>query len=125
MDTANPYELSLDISARLLRIRLWGYWDMATTGRYRNDMGAFLRKARSLGGHFRSFVDLVDYEVQSAEVTAAHQDFLVSLNDLASERTAILVSRTLMKLQAKRITSTRTTRVFDNDAEAIAWLLQA
>jgi hypothetical protein len=120
-----PFELSLDRSARLLRTTMRGFWDVATVRQYERALWPKLRELAALKpGTTFSLVDSIDFPVQSKAVTEALGPVMIDrAGQLHPDRTAILVADALVRMQVSRHVVDDRVRVFLSEAEAMEWLL--
>lgn len=117
----NDFKIATDPVTKIIRIELWGYWDLATARRFHTEFGEISRQAQRSGGAFRTLVDMSNFEVQSAVVAEANGEFLDSAPDSDAGKVAIVSNRALLRIQSARI-APRANRYFTSVDEALAWL---
>ena len=109
---------------RLLRITMAGWWQVCTVAKYRE---AVSRAAATMvaGGcsrdAMRVLVDARNLVAQSQEEVAAYQQAFAG-GDTDVARIATLAKNSIFQLQVKRI-GVRNQRIFSDEREARAWLL--
>ncbi len=120
---ADKFKIISESGRHLLRIVLFGHWDVPEVFRYKAALDQALQQMRAEGcpsGSISALVDTREAGVQSQDVVAAWQEALGS-SDLAPCRLATIVSSALLKRQVGRI-AIANQRVFDNEVDAMAWL---
>ena len=119
-----PFEIALDKRRALLRITLRGFWDVATMDAYEPQFyHALAELSRLRPALTLCLVDGRDYPVQSHAITERHNAFVASLGPLQADRAALIVTQTLVRMQAARGLPEDRMRVFESEAEAMAWLM--
>ena len=122
MDAAG-YTIDYEPQARLLTMRLWGFWSLATLAGYTARLLAATTKLR--GQRYAVLSDARDFPVQSSLVSAGFERIARRGAKLHRGRTAIVVGSHLNRMQAQRTVATADTRVFLDFEEARGWLRAA
>ena len=125
--TAEPgYRIDVDVERRLVTLTLVGFWDQALFDRYTHEVEILAANGAKAGRprtEYRVLIDLREHGLQSQSVAAQIQMGLIE-NETRTRRQAVLVSRSaLHKAQAQRLGRSMDARFFENEHEAISWLL--
>ncbi|WP_010188659.1 STAS/SEC14 domain-containing protein [Sphingomonas sp. PAMC 26605] len=125
---APHYKIDVDIKRRFVRLTLSGFWDRATFDRYTQEVEGLAREAIRAGRvrqDYRVLLDLRNHGVQSREIAAEIEAGLIR-NASPKQRHAVLISDSaLHKSQVQRLGSATDARLFENEQDALAWLLEA
>ena len=123
-ETEDAFQIDVDLSRNLIRATLRGYWDLATTSNFTEELHKTLAETAAHPGTNapRLLIDARNQGVQSQIVVATAGEGMVELKG-PSPRVATLISSTLHKMQATRIASPDQHRLFSSESEALAWLL--
>lgn len=107
-----------------VRMALRGLWTDAITLTFKQALVAVVSKMIAAGapfGTYRTLVDLRDQGILPKTVADLAMD-LATGPGAASERIAVVVLNTLHKLQLTRVAAVDQLRVFQDQAEAEAWV---
>lgn len=115
------FELDFDSQARLLSIRLRGFWTIAEMEDFENAMRAKLFGVRSAIGEFDCFCDALEFPIQ-APIIAARHEALQNDPNIAPRRMAVLTDQVLLRKQSARISQNRSYANFITRDAAMAWL---
>ncbi|HWI85847.1 MAG TPA: hypothetical protein VNT42_05920, partial [Sphingomonas sp.] len=121
--TVPKFELSLDMTRRLLTVVMRGFWDAQVYKDYDEQLTAQLRRVRLLGPPMSCLVDASEFAIQSKEIADLMREGIAKRLHLYPSRTARLVSCAISRGQAARMTSATSHRVFDSREAACEWLL--
>lgn len=119
---APDYAIEFDKAARLLRLRLSGFWTEDVLRRFAADLLAAVQSAGAAGTPFDVLSDTSRFPVQSTEVAQGFERIMQAGASMHQGRTAIVVASTLNKIQAERIFTEPTVRIFTAAEEAARWL---
>lgn len=114
------FEITVDRGRRRVHERWWGLWTKDTLERYLAEWRATERDMGTRNA-YRTLTDLRELVVQVRDLADQLADYL-ALTPATSERTAIVVSSALLKLQAIRVAQAGHRKFFDDLADAEAWL---
>lgn len=117
------YRFETDPARNFLRIELDGVWDESLTAAFVIDLERTIRGmigAGAIYGEFRTIVDMSRKNILPQNATAEFAKIMRP--DSPSRRIALVVSGTLHRLQAKRLSTMDKYRIFDRDDDALAWL---
>ncbi|WP_293884058.1 hypothetical protein [Sphingomonas sp.] len=121
------YKIEVDTKNRLVRLTLTGFWDRATFDRYTEEIEGLAQEARRAGRarlDYRVLVDLRNHGVQSREVATSIEAGMIH-NASPLQRHAVLISNSaLHRSQVQRLGASTDTRLFENEEDALAWLLE-
>lgn len=70
----------------------------------------------------RAFGDLTGFVTQTREIGDRMAQILAQAEQVGVERTAVVITSSLLKLQYKRLIEGRQIRIFDSKVEAMNWL---
>ena len=122
------FRIEIDQSELLVRLTLFGLWDVGTVDRYAAAAKSAFAELTHAGAPIadcKALIDLRKHGVQSREVTERIQSWLgLALSDGAHH--AVLVSESMLhRLQAQRVGSALDAAFFSDEAGALAWLARA
>src|SRR5580698_7796119 len=121
-DDRHGFELTLDRPRRLLRLRMWGLWDIETGEQFRTHT---LRHGRGLmGAPWAMLADAREFVAQSAAVTEFRKEVMTKSLAMGCTKIAALVGQTVHGMQFKRIANESHvgSAVFSDEAAALAWV---
>ncbi|HEV3193909.1 MAG TPA: hypothetical protein VGY54_25565 [Polyangiaceae bacterium] len=116
------FEISVDRSDRIARMKLRGVWDIATAEAF---CGAILGIGRDLAGRpWAILADSSEFRVQSPEVARLRQETMVKLRTLRCEKIASVASNAVHAMQFKRIAADSHvgSGVFPDEKSALDWI---
>lgn len=116
------YEINLDKDRKLLRVAFKGLWDIQTLDRFDAEREAAVRGAGWGSGEYDFILDLRGQPVQTRDVVAKGDEYYRTFQP-RPRKFALIVTSTLSRMQAARITGTQE-RFFENEEEALAWLAE-
>ncbi len=116
------YDIRFDPARRIFRLKLTGFWSMATVVRFAAELLVRATAARVRHRRFAMLSDSTAFPVQSAEVSARFDRIMQRGLAMDMGPCAIVVGSHLNKLQAERVFQSDRIRVFLDAAEAEAWL---
>jgi hypothetical protein len=122
-DSHVGFEVAIAVPERILRIVGWGLWPASLAKAYREAMLAGFRRLR--GQPWAVLSDRRRGSTQSDEVRAVMSDVMDRATAMGRDRAAVLVSGAVLRLQMQRLATEAhvTQRYFDDEAEALEWLL--
>ena len=125
--TRPPFTIEYDEPQQLLKLRLFGLWELETLDRYTDELNRIFGRIAASGGSpkdSRILVDLREHGIQSREV-ASEIETRLSRGAAVAKRHAVLVSESaLHKMQAARAGSQIQARFFTDEQAAVDWLLE-
>ncbi|MEH3046583.1 hypothetical protein [Sphingomonas adhaesiva] len=116
------YRIRVDVARRLMDLDLRGLWDQAIAGRFLAhvvEAMAVLNRAGCAAGQQAALVDITGFVVQTQDIVGMIQGMLADPR-LATRRLAVVVTAPLLKMQAKRVSSSE--GFFATREEAETWL---
>jgi hypothetical protein len=119
------YAIEFDEESGILTLTSGGLWDLAEVERYHKGLADVLGRLRPKYPNLRILSDTRDLPLVTQDVAAALSDFMNSEIMRPTGRTAVLVAKTLNKMQAERVADNPLVKVFFDEAEARAWLTTA
>jgi hypothetical protein len=117
MEGTPEFEIQCDMSARLIDIRLRGFWDGETFDRFVAELSATERRLPR-GERYRYLCDAEGFAVQQTQLVERFARFFERDNPLVL-RTAIVFDSALMSLPGAH------RRFFRDRSTAMAWLDEA
>jgi hypothetical protein len=115
-----------DSARKLLRITQTGNWTMETVQRYAAALSDAVRHMMLVDGvkhgELITLIDMTSKGVLPREVADALGRMVRP--DSPSRRIAFVTSGALHRLQARRLVSDPRVRIFDREADALAWLME-
>jgi len=121
-DASEIYRIAYDPDRNLLTATCRGFWSPEDIGPYRVAMGRFVRIGHTKHGMIRCLVDRRKCPAQVGEVVDLIREAVVaSVRD--SDCFALVVTSTLVKMQARRAFELKRIKVFEETEPAMAWLL--
>jgi len=121
-DDRHGFELTLDRPRRLLRLRMWGLWDVEIGEQFRTHT---LRHGRGLmGAPWAMVADAREFVAQSAAVTEIRKETMTKCLSMGCTKIAALVGQTVHGMQFKRIANESHvgSAVFSDETAALAWV---
>jgi hypothetical protein len=116
------FHFGYDPRTGILTVRVEGSWTLPEVERYGREAGVQFAQARKQAGSLRLLVDLKATVVLSQSVIEPLAKAGMQYSR-PSDRVALVVNSTLMKLQMKRMIGDAPTPVFLSIDEAKSWLL--
>ncbi|WP_457313525.1 hypothetical protein [Sphingomonas sp. UYAg733] len=119
----NPkYEITMDVTRKLLTIRVSGYWNQALLDDYKAVITAKLAELGSSTPELRVLVDVREHGVQAQHIANQMQSFLKVIGPRVG-RVAVIVDSALQKMQTRRINPAGGDGIFGSEDDATSWLL--
>lgn len=118
-----PFTIEVDRSTGVIRATAYEFWTLATLAQYEAAVVAAQGAVRRSGLGPLLLIDVRRHGVQSREVVQGLQRFAGSTHG-RTMKTALIVESALYRLQAARIGSSAHHAMFQNDDDALAWLLE-
>jgi serine/threonine-protein kinase len=119
------FHISVDTTTRILRLKVWDFWDIEEAKAYLED---FREKARRVeGGPWYVLADISDFKAQRPEVNVFVQKTMEYARANGLRRAANLVSSALSQMQIARLSRDMGLpeySFFTSAEDAIAWLLR-
>ncbi|NTS64809.1 hypothetical protein HRV97_06515 [Sphingomonas sp. HHU CXW] len=119
------YSFDYEAGARILHMRLSGFWSLATLATYTARLLAEVTRLRLRGEQFDILSDSRAFDIQSREVAAGFERISRRGAQMHRGCTAVVVATQLSKMQAERAMAAPRLRVFLDPAAARTWLLDA
>lgn len=119
------YELDIDISRGMFKIRLIGFLDSETVHRLHAERRIAIARLGLPPHAHVSLCDLTECPIQSQETAAVFRE-IMSDPSLVSRRLAFVTGSALSSMQTRRIMARREgVACFDDASAAEAWLMEA
>lgn len=121
-DERAGFELSVDRARRLIRLRMWGMWDLSVGEQFRSSV---LRYARGLeGAPWSILADSREFVAQSAAISEIRRDVMTKIVPMGCHKIGALVEQAVYAMQFKRIANESHvgSAVFHDEDAAIAWV---
>ena len=119
------FTIDVDRRDALVRLTLFGLWDVATVDRYAAAAQAAFSSLNEAGvplDRCKALIDLRQHGVQSREVTHRIHGW-IKLDLSGGARHAVLVSASMLhRMQAQRVGAALDANFFSDEADALAWL---
>lgn len=115
------YRVELDVAHRLIAVTLHGFLTVEEAEAYMAELRTALARTPALSGGFAMLVDLRDSLLPSQAVLAVFQAHHAALPH--ASRIALVTSRVLTRVQARRAIPHPKLAFFDTPEAARAWLL--
>jgi hypothetical protein len=106
----------------LLRLTMGGFFGIDDVAKLSEARLAGLRQLRCAANQHRTLVDVSECKLQSQDVVVAFQK-VIGDPRYTSRRLAFVIGSSLARMQVRRILTRAGAALFDNVAEAEAWLL--
>jgi len=116
------YKIRFDEASGILICNNGGFWTIETAACFFDDLNTAILEALKRSGQARLLIDNSDFPVQSQEVIELMAERTERMGALRA-RTAIVMTRALAKIQAKRIINNPDVAIFEDSGAAKAWLL--
>ena len=113
------FEIDRDERRAVMRLRLSGFWDAATTARFIEELRTHTAAMIAAHGRFDVLSDAREFAVQTPEVA---ERFSALAEQSSARRTAIVVSSALASMQARRSMASDRVRIFGDITAAQQWL---
>ncbi len=126
-DKKKGYDISIDDAKHLLRLQLWGLWDLELGQQFIKE---FQKKVEELGASQKTWyvlADITKFPPQIQEVQKFLSEGMLFAKTHGMEKAARIVDNTITKMQIERLSQESNLppyAFFTDEAEAIAWLLQ-
>jgi len=120
------YEISIDKARNLLKIRVWGFWDMEVAEKYENEFKKKIKEISASGKEWYTLVDVAEYSPQSEEVQRIVSERMVFAKEHGLKKEARIVHRVTTKFQMARLareSKLPMSSEFQSENEAIQWLM--
>lgn len=118
---AGHFTIGIDSPRNLLRVCMSGFYSVEDVQRYH---AAVDEASIALGGppsRQRMICDVTEMRIQAQDVVAAFQQVMGDPKYRA-RRVAFVVATSLARMQVQRVAGDRVAQLFDNEADAEAWL---
>lgn len=116
------YQFNLEPDLPLLTVTRRGFWSLDTVKAYEADLRNELAKLHGSGRPTSFIIDIRSTGAQAKNVAAALQAMVNRLGSLNADRTAVVTSSGIAKLQAKRVANDNA-EVFTSMVLARDWVL--
>lgn len=121
-DLAPSFSVSVDRERAELHFVTSGLFDSASMHAFIVEVGKAIKPMLDEGIAIRALGDLRGYVTQTQEIGATMAKTLANAEKAGIERTAIIINSAILKLQYKRVSEGRNVEIFENEADALAWL---
>ncbi|MBM4259470.1 MAG: hypothetical protein FJ147_26670 [Deltaproteobacteria bacterium] len=119
------YSFSIDTTRRLMKFRMWGFWEEAEGKEFAKDFNAHVDKVKTLGEGFYVVVDASNYPVQRKEIQDVHQAGMQYAVTSGMKKSANVVGSAVSRLQLRLLSQNADTTKFgwfQTEAEAEQWI---
>lgn len=116
------FSIEIDKPRNLLCVRMSGFYSVEDVARYHAAIDAATEELGGAPSRQHMLNDISEMRIQSQEVVAAFRS-VMSDPRYRARRVAFVVASTLARLQLQRVIGSRRARMFESEAEALAWLL--
>jgi hypothetical protein len=121
------YELAIDQTHRILKVRAWGMWNVALAEQYDRELQETIIQISENGQRdWYALVDLDQFPVQNEEVQAIIVRGMKFGAMYNLQKEARIIGKALTKLQLARLVKEAgmpANSTFQSEDEAVAWLL--
>ncbi|WP_141395821.1 hypothetical protein [Sphingomonas spermidinifaciens] len=121
------FSIEHDITRRLARIELRGFWTTSTMAAFMAAAGKVLQNAKAKGlspGEGHILVSILDLPVQDKALTDSLSQLIPMFGALSKRVALVAPPSSLIRLQAKRLVGANAC-LFDTEQEALDWLYAA
>ena len=119
---APSFSVKVDEMRRELHFVTSGLFDQASMQAFNEEVAKAVGPILAKKQKMRALGDLSDYAVQTREISDAMTVTLKSAEAVGIERVAIIMTSMLVKMQYQRVSEGRNVKIFDDRAQALAWL---
>ena len=117
------FEISLEIKKNILRTRAWGRWDAKFASAYRDAISEKMQEIRADRNGWNILADFRDFSPQTHDVwNAVMQQFMNTEESGVKNIVYLGNQETFLFREGNRVLANG--RMFEQEAEAVAWLLQ-
>lgn len=117
------FVFDLEAKSQIVRCRTTGFWSMNDAKQFVDAFRTAIQQGRSQFGHLKILIDSRDMPVQDPVVNNTFFGLDRQFMNYPEDRFAILVSSSLLKIQAQRAITMDQSKVFISDSAARTWLL--
>lgn len=123
-DERAGFDVTVDRSARILRLRMWGLWDEALAERFRS--GTLKCASTLTGAPWAILADASQFVAQSAVVTQKRKEVMVKAIPMGCTKIAAIVGQAVHRMQFTRIANEShvSSAVFKDEVTAVAWIIE-
>jgi hypothetical protein len=121
-DEKAGFEVYVDRPRRVVRLRMWGFWDAAIGEQFHTVM---LRFAKGLDGRtWGILADSRQYPAQTAKVAEVRKDVMKRIAPMGCKRIGALVTQAVYSMQFTRIATEShvASKTFHDEAAALDWV---
>lgn len=119
------FTIEPDPARKLIRVTATGFWDVATTRRYEEELTAALNDMRRLHASFDMLVNLLNAIALSQEAAVHIQRVYGEQRKRGVRKFASICPGALQAMQIKRLAGRdEGYRTFPTEEEALAWLAE-
>lgn len=119
------FKIEADLSKRILRVRVWGFWSEKDAQSYREE---FIAKSKQLlSDKWFVLADISEYGMQTIEVQAVHSYLMRYATENGMLKAADVISRLLNTIQIERLSKESGIPMhsfFTSEDDAEKWLLE-
>jgi hypothetical protein len=120
------FQISLDTARNILKIRLWGLWNVEMGKKYAEKLKEQIKSLNKKEEDWHLLMDLVEYSPQSQETQNIISEGLAFLKDYKIRKRAILIHRTPLQFPEQSLSQKIMLPIysyFKSEDDAIRWLL--
>jgi hypothetical protein len=116
------YEIGVDRSLRLIRVRLAGLPAAVEVANYERELKQRVLDLTRDGREFKLLIDLRDSKVLAQQDTKQVQERMQWHVEHGLHKAALVITSMLLQMQTKRIAPDNRFNYFTSEEEAMAWL---
>jgi len=120
------FQISIDTTKHVLKIRLWGHWDVELGKEYLKELQEQIKNVNEKEKDWYLLMDLTEYLPQSQEIQNIIAEGLAILKEDKVEKRAILVHETIIQIPTETLSGKTRLQVysyFQSEDDAVQWLL--
>lgn len=120
------FYISLDAARNILKISLWGCWDVEVGKKYTEKLKKQIKNLNKKEENWHLLMDLIEYSPQSQEIQNMIREGLAFLNDYKIRKRAILIHGLPLQFSAQSLSQKIILPIysyFKSEDDAIRWLL--
>lgn len=97
------FEIATDIRRHLLRVTLWGFWNVELAKKYKYAMRAKIEEIRKNGNEWHALVDFTQCYPRSEEVQDMLHEQLVAAKEQGMKKIIYLGDKSVVQLRLDRV----------------------
>jgi len=120
------FEIVLDIRQHILRVRVWGAWDVGFVKKYKSALREKIEEIREGDKEWYALVDFTGFYPRSEEVQDMMCDQIATAGEQGMKKIACLGEESVSQLRLNKLFLTSNLQMSsfaESEEEAIQWLL--